>query len=143
MKKAGFNLRKWISSSERPIEWIDEEEGVPVKEMFKLSEEDGTEEQAHAENLWNLKNLKQQLGLYTNHYLTVLIIQDCDKTSCSQDSCVDCKKIERQHYAIPPTARAPTQFLVEGNPAFTYTGIDFAGLMFAKSGSTEKVVERV
>ena len=44
MKKAGFNLRKWISSSERLIEWIDEEEGVPVKEMFKLSEEDGTEE---------------------------------------------------------------------------------------------------
>ena len=52
MKEAGFHLRKWISSSERLMEWIDEEEGVPVKEMVKLSKGDGTEEYAHAENLW-------------------------------------------------------------------------------------------
>ena len=51
MKEAGFHLRKWISSSERLMEWIDEEEGVPVKEMVELSKKDGTEEYAHAENL--------------------------------------------------------------------------------------------
>ena len=142
MKEAGFHLRKWISSSERLMEWIDEEEGVPVKEMFRLSEEDGTEEQAHAENLWNLKTLKQQLGLYTDHYLTVLIIQDCDKTSFSARFLRGLQE-DRKATLCHPTDRTPTQILVEGNPAFTYTGIDFAGPLFAKSGSTEKVVERV
>ena len=42
MKEAGFNLRKWISSSERLMKWIDEEEGVPVEEVVKLSGEDTT-----------------------------------------------------------------------------------------------------
>ena len=40
--EAGFNLRKWMSSSKRLMEWIDEEEGVPVEEVVKLSEEDIT-----------------------------------------------------------------------------------------------------
>ena len=40
--EAGFNLRKWMSSSKRLMEWIDEEEGVPVEEVIKLSEEDIT-----------------------------------------------------------------------------------------------------
>ena len=30
MKEARFNLREWMSSSKRLMEWIDEE-GVPVK----------------------------------------------------------------------------------------------------------------
>ena len=42
------------------MEWIDEEEGVPVKEMVKLSKEDGTEEYAHAENLW-FREIQQSL----------------------------------------------------------------------------------
>ena len=42
-----------------------------------------------------------------------------------------------------PTDRALPQFLVEGNPAFFNTGIDFAGPLFAESGSTEKVLKRV
>ena len=40
MKEARFNLREWMSSSKRLMEWIDEEEGVPVKKVVKLSEED-------------------------------------------------------------------------------------------------------
>ena len=40
MKEARFNLREWMSSSKRLMEWIDEEEGVPVKNVVKLSEED-------------------------------------------------------------------------------------------------------
>ena len=41
MKEAGFNLRKWMSSSKRLMEWIDEGV-VPAKEVVKLSEEDST-----------------------------------------------------------------------------------------------------
>ena len=37
--EAGFNLSQWISSSQRLMEWIDKE-GVPIKEVVKLSEED-------------------------------------------------------------------------------------------------------
>ena len=40
MKEARFNLREWMSSSKRLMEWIDEEEGVPVKKVVKLSDED-------------------------------------------------------------------------------------------------------
>ena len=40
MKEARFNLREWMSSSKRLMEWIDEEEGVPVKKVVQLSEED-------------------------------------------------------------------------------------------------------
>ena len=32
--EAGFNLRKWMSSSKRLMEWIDEE-GVPVEEVMR------------------------------------------------------------------------------------------------------------
>ena len=39
MKEAGFNVRKWKSSSKRLMEWIDEKDGVPIKEMVKLSRE--------------------------------------------------------------------------------------------------------
>ena len=41
MKEAGFNLRKWMSSSKRLMDWIDEGV-VPAKEVVKLSEEDST-----------------------------------------------------------------------------------------------------
>ena len=51
--------------------------------------------------------------------------------------CVNCKKIEGKHYVIPPTAPLP-QFRVEENPAFTNTGIDFAGPLFVKSGEDKE-----
>ena len=50
---------------------------------------------------------------------------------------VICKRIEGQHYAIPPTAPLP-QFRVEESPSFTKTGIDFAALLFMKGGAKEK-----
>ena len=40
MKEVRFNLREWMSSSKRLMEWIDEEEGVQVKKVVKLSDED-------------------------------------------------------------------------------------------------------
>ena len=42
MKEGGFNLRKWISNSEKLMQWIDLEEGVPIMEASTVSEEDKT-----------------------------------------------------------------------------------------------------
>ena len=50
---------------------------------------------------------------------------------------MNCKKTEGKHYAVPPTAPLP-QFRVEENPAFTNTGIDFAGPLFVRSGENEE-----
>ena len=48
-----------------------------------------------------------------------------------------CKRIEGQHYAIPPTAPLP-QFRVEESPAFTSIGIDFAEPLFVRRVAKEK-----
>ena len=108
-------------------------------------------------------NAKYPIFLPSDHYLTVLIIQDCHKRVLHNgvretlvelrsrfwivkgrqivrkvlSRCVDCKRIEGQHYAIPPTAPLP-QFRVEENPAFTNTGIDFAGPLFVKRDSSKE-----
>ena len=50
---------------------------------------------------------------------------------------MNCKKTEGKHYAVQPTAPLP-QFRVEENPAFTNTGIDFAGPLFVRSGENEE-----
>ena len=42
MKEGGFNLRKWISNSEKLMQWINQEEGVPIMEASMVSEEDKT-----------------------------------------------------------------------------------------------------
>jgi len=42
MKEGGFNLRKWISNSEKLMQWIDQEEGVLIMEASTESEEDKT-----------------------------------------------------------------------------------------------------
>ena len=42
MKEGGFNLRKWISNSEKLMQWIDHEEGLPIMETSTASEEDKT-----------------------------------------------------------------------------------------------------
>ena len=42
MKEGGFNMRKWISNSEKLMQWIDKEEGVPIMEASMVSEEDKT-----------------------------------------------------------------------------------------------------
>jgi len=42
MKEGGFNLRKWISNSEKLIQWIDQEEGILIMEASTESEEDKT-----------------------------------------------------------------------------------------------------
>ena len=47
-----------------------------------------------------------------------------------------CKRIEGQHYVIPPTAPLP-QFRVEESPAFANTGIDFPGPLFVKRGTKQ------
>ena len=45
MKEGGFNLRKWISNSEKLMQWINQEEGVPIMEASMVSEEDKTHTQ--------------------------------------------------------------------------------------------------
>lgn len=40
MRDGGFNLRKWISNSKKLMQWIDQEEGVPITECAKLAEEE-------------------------------------------------------------------------------------------------------
>ena len=42
MKEGGFNLRKWISNSEKLMQWINQEEGVPIMEASMVSVEDKT-----------------------------------------------------------------------------------------------------
>ena len=42
MRDGGFNLRKWISNSQKLMEWIDQEEGVPITGSARLTEEDQT-----------------------------------------------------------------------------------------------------
>lgn len=102
---------------------------------------------------------KHPILLPADHHLTVLIIEDCHKRALHNgvketltelrsrfwvingrqtvrrviSKCVNCEKIEGKHCVIPPTAPLP-QFSVEENPAFTNTGIDFAGPLFVKSG---------
>ena len=42
MKEGGFNLKKWISNSEKLMQWIDQDEGVPIMDASMVSEEDKT-----------------------------------------------------------------------------------------------------
>ena len=106
---------------------------------------------------------KHPILLPVDHHLTVLIIDDCHqrvlhngvKETLTElrsrfwvtrgrqtvrkviSKCVNCKKTEGKHYAVPPTAPLP-QFRVEENPAFTNTEIDFAGPLFVRSGENEE-----
>ena len=108
-------------------------------------------------------NAKYPVLLPADHYLTARIIDDCHKPVLQNgpretlaelrswfwivkgrqvvrkviSRCVICKRIEGQHYAIPPTAPL-LQFRVEESPAFTSTGIDFAGPLFVRRGAKEK-----
>ena len=108
-------------------------------------------------------NAKYPILLPTDHCLTARIIDDCHKRVFHNGSretlaelrsrfwivkgrqavrkvisrCMTCKRIEGQHYTIPPTAPLP-QFHVEESPAFTNTGIDFAGPLFVKRGTKQK-----
>ena len=92
-----------------------------------------------------------------DHYLTELIIQDCHqrvlhngvKETLTElrtrfwvvrarqiirkivSKCVKCKRLEGKHYALP-------KFRVEENPAFTNTGIDFAGPLYVKTSTAKE-----
>ena len=47
MKDEVFNLRKWISHSRKLMQWIDQEEGVPITESARFTEEDQTYATTH------------------------------------------------------------------------------------------------
>ena len=38
MRDGGFKLRKWISNSQKLMQWIDHEEGVPITEAATVAE---------------------------------------------------------------------------------------------------------
>ena len=102
-------------------------------------------------------NAKHPILLPADHHLTVLIIRDCHKRVLHNgvretlaelrtqfwivrgrlvvrkvlSRCTTCKRVEGQHYAVPPPASLP-KFRVEESPAFTNTGVDFAGPLFVK-----------
>jgi hypothetical protein len=106
---------------------------------------------------------KYPIILPQNHYLTELIIRECHqrvlhngvKETLTElrtrfwivrgrqiirkivSKCVKCKRIEGKHYALPKSAPLP-KFRVEENPAFTNTGIDFAGPLFVKASTTKE-----
>ena len=108
-------------------------------------------------------NAKHPILLPGDHHLTVLLIRDCHKRVLHNGAretlaelrtrfwivrgrqvvrkvlsrCTTCKRVEGQHYAVPPTAPLP-QFRVEESPAFNNTGVDFAGPLFVKSDVKEK-----
>ena len=108
-------------------------------------------------------NAKYPVLLPADHYLTARIIDDCHKRVLHNgprealaglrsrfwivkgrqvvrkviSRCVIRKRIEGQHCAIPPTAKLPP-FRVEESPAFTSTGIDFAGPLFVRRVAKEK-----
>ena len=42
MRDGGFNLREWISNSQKLMQWIDHEEGGPITEAATVAEEDRT-----------------------------------------------------------------------------------------------------
>ena len=51
--------------------------------------------------------------------------------------CVKCKRLGGKHYALPKTAPLP-KFRVEETPAFTNTGIDFAGPLYVKTSTAKE-----
>ena len=110
-------------------------------------------------------NAKHPILLPADHHLTVLIIRDCHKRVLHNGvretlaelrtrfwivrerqvvrkvllRCTTCKRVEGQHFAVPPPASLP-KFRVEESPAFTNTGVDFAGPLFVKEKDDMKKV---
>ena len=63
MRDGGFNLRKWISNSQKLMQWIDQEEGVPITESGKLAEEDQTYATTYLGIKGNAAEERKVLGL--------------------------------------------------------------------------------
>ena len=63
MRDGGFNLRKWISNSQKLMQWIDQEEGVPITESAKLAEEDQTYATTYLGIKGNAAEERKVLGL--------------------------------------------------------------------------------
>ena len=107
------------------------------------------------------ENTRHPVLLYGKHYLTLLIVQECHERvfhggvkdtlteirarywiikgrslvrKCLQQ-CKLCKRFHSKPYKAPPPL---PQFRVQEAPAFTFTGVDFAGPLYVK-GTTAKV----
>ena len=70
-----------------------------------------------------------------NHHLTSLIIWDCHNkvmhNGVKETLCELRSRFEAQPYNIPPSPPLPS-FRVTEKPAFTHTGVDFAGPLYVK-----------
>ena len=109
------------------------------------------------------ENTRHPVLLYGKHYLTLLIVQECHERvfhggvkdtlteirarywiikgrslvrKCLQQ-CKLCKRFHSKPYKAPPPPPLP-QFRVQEAPAFTFTGVDFAGPLYVKR-TTAKV----
>ena len=49
--------------------------------------------------------------------------------------CTICKKYEGMSFTGPPPPPLP-EFRIKEDPAFTYTGVDFAGPVFIRDGTS-------
>ena len=56
-------------------------------------------------------------------------------------SCVTCRRHEGKLYQAPPPPPLP-EFRVKSTPAFTFTGLDYAGSLYVK-GASKKTEEKV
>ena len=63
MRDGGFNLRKWISNSQKLTQWIDHEEGVPATEAATVTEEDQTYVTTHLGMKGKTSEERKVLGL--------------------------------------------------------------------------------
>ena len=63
------------------------------------------------------------------------IVKGRSLTRATVHRCTICKKYEGAPFRGPPPPPLP-EFRVKEDPAFTYTGVDFAGPLFVRSGSS-------
>jgi len=72
-----------------------------------------------------LTEVRSRYWIVKGHSLTRAIVHKC----------MTCKKYEAVPFEGPPPPPLP-QFRIKEDPAFTYTGVDFAGPLFVRSGTS-------
>ena len=149
--------RLWIIEAQKSL--LEEPAFQTWKQQFGLFLEDGVWRcKGRLHNADIPYTTRHPALLPKNHHVTSLIIWDCHskvmhngvkETLCELRSrfwiikgrqlvrkmlygCTVCRRFEGQSYNMPPSPPLPS-FRVREEPAFTHTGVDFAGPMYVKS----------